>query len=436
MPRSLAGLRIRERRTALGLTQAELAARAGISPSYLNLIEKNRRSVAGRVLLALARVLDVTPSSLAEGPERALIDGLTAIAGSRGADPAQAEAFVGRFADWARAMVAMEAENRGLRDAVTALSDRLAHDPFLGQSVHSMLSNVTAIRSSTDILTDPEGMEDSQRRRFLGIIDDESERLTTVVQDLIAYFDRADSDPAAAATPEEALDRFLDAHDHQFPEIDANPADPAPPRVLTDDPDLATDAARLLARQHLERYATDAAALPLDRFAAAGAALGYDPMRLSRAFNTAPLAVFRRLATLRRPGIDAPGFAYMQVNAAGHVEMRRPRPGLALPRHARACPLWPLFDSFGRPGLPVARTCLLPDGTGLGVMAIATPTAPPGFGELPRMRAAMLVLPLADAAGRALPALIETGSPRRVGPGCRLCVRPNCTERAEPSVLG
>ncbi|HEU0221365.1 MAG TPA: helix-turn-helix transcriptional regulator, partial [Paracoccaceae bacterium] len=55
MARSLAGLRIRERRTALGLTQVELAARAGISPSYLNLIEKNRRGAAGRVLLALAR---------------------------------------------------------------------------------------------------------------------------------------------------------------------------------------------------------------------------------------------------------------------------------------------------------------------------------------------------------------------------------------------
>ncbi|MEM8742917.1 MAG: short-chain fatty acyl-CoA regulator family protein, partial [Pseudomonadota bacterium] len=239
--------------------------------------------------------------------------------------------------------------------------------------------------------------------------------------------------------PEEALDRFLDAHDHHFPEIDAAPSDPAPRRVLTEDPDLAGDAARRLARLHLERYAADAAALPLAAFATAAAELGYDPMRLARSFSAAPLAVFRRLATLRRPGLDAPGFAYLQLNAAGHVEMRRPRHGLSLPRHATACPLWPLFDAFGRPGDPVTRSCQLPDGTRLVVLALAAPTAPVGFDDTARMRAAMLVLSESESEAKA--AGLSVGSdgsrgPRPVGPGCRLCSRANCAERAEPSVLG
>ena len=45
------GIRISSRRKALGIGQAELARRAGISPSYLNLIEANKRDVGGALLL-------------------------------------------------------------------------------------------------------------------------------------------------------------------------------------------------------------------------------------------------------------------------------------------------------------------------------------------------------------------------------------------------
>ena len=61
MPTSaLAGTRIRERRLSLGLKQGAVADLAGISASYLNLIEHNRRNVTPEVLtrLACARGVD------------------------------------------------------------------------------------------------------------------------------------------------------------------------------------------------------------------------------------------------------------------------------------------------------------------------------------------------------------------------------------------
>ena len=63
----LAGKLIRERRQALGLRQADLAGQAGISASYLNLIEHNRRKARAEVLERLALVLGVEPAVLAEG---------------------------------------------------------------------------------------------------------------------------------------------------------------------------------------------------------------------------------------------------------------------------------------------------------------------------------------------------------------------------------
>ena len=47
MSRTILGTRIRERRRSIGITQAELARRIGISASYLNLIEHNKRGIAG-----------------------------------------------------------------------------------------------------------------------------------------------------------------------------------------------------------------------------------------------------------------------------------------------------------------------------------------------------------------------------------------------------
>ena len=46
---ALAGTRIRERRIMTGLKQADLARNLGISASYLNLIEHNRRRIGGKL---------------------------------------------------------------------------------------------------------------------------------------------------------------------------------------------------------------------------------------------------------------------------------------------------------------------------------------------------------------------------------------------------
>src|SRR6056297_1898340 len=88
----LAGTRIRERRLLAGIKQAELAIRAEISPSYLNLIEHNRRRIGGRVLLRLAEALGVEPAVLTQGPAAALVSGLREIAAHapEGSDEAEA----------------------------------------------------------------------------------------------------------------------------------------------------------------------------------------------------------------------------------------------------------------------------------------------------------------------------------------------------------
>jgi transcriptional regulator with XRE-family HTH domain len=54
-----AGPRVRRVRMSMGLTQAAMAAGLGISPSYLNLIERNQRPLTVQLLLKLSAVYKV-----------------------------------------------------------------------------------------------------------------------------------------------------------------------------------------------------------------------------------------------------------------------------------------------------------------------------------------------------------------------------------------
>jgi transcriptional regulator with XRE-family HTH domain len=60
----LFGKRVRERRLALGLTQQELADRAGLHRSYVGEIELGRRNITIKNVVKIAKALQVDIASL------------------------------------------------------------------------------------------------------------------------------------------------------------------------------------------------------------------------------------------------------------------------------------------------------------------------------------------------------------------------------------
>jgi transcriptional regulator with XRE-family HTH domain len=58
------GKAVRARRNALGITQEELAHRAGIHPTYLGDVERGERNIALINILKLAKALGIKSSSL------------------------------------------------------------------------------------------------------------------------------------------------------------------------------------------------------------------------------------------------------------------------------------------------------------------------------------------------------------------------------------
>lgn len=107
---------------------------------------------------------------------------------------------------------------------VSSLSDRLRQDPFLRDAVHNLLTQVTAIRSSAQILQTVEELDAVRRARFVAIVDQESTRLAAEARALAAFFDK-DAATARSVTPAEEVDDFLVDRDNYFAELEQAAAD-------------------------------------------------------------------------------------------------------------------------------------------------------------------------------------------------------------------
>ncbi|HTQ76598.1 MAG TPA: helix-turn-helix domain-containing protein, partial [Burkholderiales bacterium] len=232
-PAALVGPKIRDRRRVLGMTQAGLSAALGISPSYLNLIEAGKRNIGGALLKRIAGALGLSVDELDGAAERRLLGDLGELAaepllGALGLDAATAADLAGRHSGWARALVALHRAWLERGQAVSALSDRLGQDPVLAETVHDLLTRISAIRSSSEILETVDDLPPAQHRRFVSIIGGESRRLAEVAQALAAFFTRAPAG-ARAATPAGEVDDFLLEHNNCFPALEEAAAALRPP---------------------------------------------------------------------------------------------------------------------------------------------------------------------------------------------------------------
>lgn len=347
MARTLIGPKIRDRRKALGWTQAGFAQRIGISASYLNLIESSRRHIGGALLKRMADELQVPVDEFDGAAERGLVDDLGEIAadvslqGSR-PDPATAADFAAQHPAWARLLVA---QHRALRDSeqtVAALSDRLTQDPFLGEAVHSLLSRVTAVRAACEIVAGPEALDDAQRQRFLAIIGDDSRRLAEVASALAGFFDKAHT-RARSITPVEEVDDFIYAHDNHFARLE----DAA--QALRAVSALGRDGAEQALRDHLRgQHGVEMCLAATDPVRAPGAphATGYDAASRRYTLPDTLPGASRRFALARLAAQLSCGDAIRQeLDASGLQAAARQRAEGALGAYVAGALLMP-YEAF------------------------------------------------------------------------------------------
>ena len=422
------GNRIRERRLDKGIRQSDLAAAVEISPSYLNLIEHNRRRITRTLLARIAGALEVEPDFLLEGAERSVLDAMRTAAAmfpEAEVETDRIDDLAARYPGWAKLVTLQSGQIAAQAAQIQGLSDRLAYDPALATSLHEVISAVTSIRSTAAILTSEETIDADWQGRFHRNIHDDAVRLAESSGALIHYLDPPKDDPGGLKTPFEEAEGWIGDHGPHFEALERG--GPAAVAELLEATGAMRGAARRLLDAHLTRYAEDAQAVPLARIEAEAEALAYDPLALAARLQQPLTRVMRRLAVLPG-GKGHPPLGLALADGGGFLTYIQPRPALSLHRGG-PCPLWPLFTALGQPGHPVT-------------VDVALPGAPEG-----RMRchAVAEMLPRTDYTR---PATLEVtmlvqpdpppgqSAPVPIGVACAICPRNGCPARREPSSLG
>jgi transcriptional regulator with XRE-family HTH domain len=431
---ALTGTRIRARRTLRGMRQTDLARLVGVSPSYLNLIEHNRRKVSAPLLGALATALGVSSDALVEDSDARLVEGARAAALRSDDDFAELERIdelIGRFPGWAKVLADTHARVEQLERVVEQLNDRMTHDPYLGDALHEIISAVTSVQSTAAILNDDDPLAPEWQDRFHRNILTDSGRLAEGAVALVNYIDSAKTGETGIAAPQEEVEAWLAREGFHLDMIERATL-ASVDTYLSKQVDLASGAARQLAKSWVTQMHKDALAVPLPALRQALDKDGLAPDLLAARFECGVDVVLRRLAHLpaqfcKEAGLPPVGLAICDMS--GTLLFRRPVEGFAFPRFGGGCPLWPLYQALRQPHVPLC-TKLVTAGRmarSFTAYSIACVVGTPRLNKPQVLRATMLLVPeQGDGADK---------SAEPVGASCRTCPQLACDARREPSIL-
>lgn len=215
------GFRISNRRKNLRISQVSLARSLGISASYLNLIENNKRDIGGALLNRVAAQLLIDIDELAGRTEQKLLQDLEEafadpVLESLPFRPDERRELVALYPASAGAVSRLHRAYSSAVGNADAYADRLRSDPLLSQLLHQILSGITAIRSSAEILEDVTDLDEAERRQFLAAIGRDSRTLSEVARNLIGQFDIS-SQIRRSVSPAREIDDLLIERENHFP---------------------------------------------------------------------------------------------------------------------------------------------------------------------------------------------------------------------------
>jgi XRE family transcriptional regulator, fatty acid utilization regulator len=430
-----AGPALRRLRKREGLTQAAMAARLAISPSYLNLIERNQRPLSARVIVQVVEQFDFDPRTLREDEAIGGIDGLSR-----------------RFADERFADLAIGREE---------IAELLATAPTAAAAFARLFDNAGAAAPSGDDPLVASRREIERWRNHFADLDAAAEQLADEMR-----LSRADIGTALAerlrerhqlairVLPREVMGdaiRRLDLHARQIQLSEM--LDPASRTFnlalqlaqleqgeaianLAGGAQFADLAPRHLFERHLTAYFAAALIMPYGRFLRACEATGYDLPVLMRRFGVGFEQLAHRLTTLQRVGQRGLPFFMARFDRAGQISKRfAGASGTTMLESDASCPLWSVHRTFGHgEGFEVQAIAVdgLDGGPDHWVTVAKAVAGSAAQGEARFAVVLGIEARLADTMAQARGLSLRREDAMPIGVGCARCHRQACRQRSLP----
>ena len=448
------GGRLKRLRRDLALNQSQMAKDLGVSPSYLNHLERNQRPLTAQILLRLAQVYDLDVRAFVEAPQAGGQADLAEVL----ADPMFKDLAIPRHEISAlidHAPGAAEAMTR----LYTAFSDRRRRDEMAGDAsaqggdgrAAAEVSSPAWVRDyiqahnnhfpdldhagealARQIAESPHEFEAGARERLSSRHGVRVQSLEPdVMRDSIRRYDPHSRRLFLAEAMEAASRNFALAYQLSLFEA----ADELNGLVETSAaPDMAT---RRLLKVSLANYLAAAVLMPYEPFLAAAEASGYDIARLKAGFGASFEQVCHRLTTLSRANQRGVPFFLLRVDSAGNISKRFASSAFPFSRFGGACPRWNIHTAFKTPRRIIRQIIETRDGVryftlSRTVRRVAASEDAPDDGDL----AIGLGCELKHAKKLVYARGLDLDNPAvtEIGPTCQLCDRPACRERAAPPI--
>jgi predicted transcriptional regulator/transcriptional regulator with XRE-family HTH domain len=434
------GRQLKRLRRELGLNQSAMAAEIGVSPSYLNHLERNQRPATAGVLLRLAEAYDVDLKSFAaEGGDGTGIAQLAEIF----ADP-----LLGGFAVPRYELVELADNAPAAADALARLYAaliELRRQPAAEEDERSAISPQSWVRDHIQAGRNHFPPLEEAAETLAGALGDP----LTLVEPLRRRLKEGYGVEARVVPPEtiDAASQHYDLHRkrlmlsallraesrtfalaYQLALLELRPllaqtiAAAAPPDEPT----------RRLLHMSLANYAAAAIMMPYAAFRDAAEANRYDIDRLCAAFGASVEQVSHRLTTLGRGGARGIPFFMLRVDAAGNISKRFAGDSFPFSRFGGTCPRWNLHSAFQTPGRVVTQIVETPDGQRFFTISRTVQRSVRLDPREDSQLAIGLGCDVRDAARIAYADGLNLADPyvTPIGPACPICPRARCPQRA------
>ncbi|MEL7043347.1 MAG: short-chain fatty acyl-CoA regulator family protein [Pseudomonadota bacterium] len=446
----LIGPRVKRLRTLLGLSQADFARRLNISATYVNLIERNQRSVSPAVLAKLAAEFDINITELAGENDISLTNDLanalrdpvfgtphitkTELSDLVGASPETIKAFLRlheRYRELALSTYSdanpladrekvelLEESARPVERVRQFLHEQNNYFPDLDEMATKFRDQLTSGRKPIDVAIQ-QRLEEKFKLRIRVLP-------SSAMPSAFTYFDRHRS----GIDISELLHRTGRQFQLAFQLGLLEHRDLI--EHIVESSGLADESALGLTRVSLANYFAAALLLPYDAFLKACEDTRYDVDLLSHRFGTSFEQTAHRLTTLQKPDAKGIPFFFLRIDAAGNVSKRFSAGRFHFSKFGGACPRWNIHRTFEQPGETLTQLIQMPDDTTYVSISKAINRSRGHHGRTPARVAIGLGCDhaYADSLVYFERSNLAEARPTPIGVNCYLCDRMNCASRA------
>ena len=445
------GHKIKTKRRKLSISQADLAKKLLISPSYLNLIESGKRKVNVDLLIKLAKELNLEISDISKQIDTNLYQNLMDLLGDN------------LFEN-------LDITNFEIKDLVNT-------NPLIAKAMIMLGDNYK--KKNQDIVNKVENMSgkfiDGRKNSFPG------EVVSDFIQENENYFPKLETFANKLfskisknnRTGYDSLCEYL-YKNHKIEVKDVVPEegklftkkfDPLKKTFLLSDyltletkklfaaAQIAQLEASEIIKEYLEsfsfpnkeseklstvallNYTGAAIVMPYELFFEECMKQRYDVELLQNTFSTSFEQVAHRITCLQDPKMKGIPFHMLRADVAGNISKRFSLSGIEIPRYGGACPRWNIYTAFTMPGKIHAALSKMPNGD--KYICIAR-TVEKGIGKHGMFKTLLSIglgcqskyaknFVYADSLN-----LNDKKSETAIGVNCRTCDRMDCQQRAFP----